>query len=627
LILGYAGKFLEINLSSEKVKEVSFDDEVLNDYVGGRSLAVKILWDRLGSNWENIDPLGSENILLFLTGPLTGYFPGGRICVSGKSPQSNGVVGSTVGGEFGVELRCAGYDGIIVIGEAKKPVYFFIKDSDVEIRDAGHVWGKDAKQTVRIITKECRDLLKKRFPLYGEWKEPALLYIGPAGENKVRTAVVAAKWAHAAGYGGYGGVMGSKRLKAIAVKGTGPLPPVADIKKVERLIKVVNDNAYENELWRRWGTGAGGYEFGAKTSSEPVRNWQDEWHDEKSFGVDQFENKVWIKQSWSDFGCPTCCLKIAMVKNGKFKGAITDNPDYEMQAYLGTNLGIFEPEENVFLSSLIDDLGLCGIQTGNVMGFAAELFQRGILSAKDLDGIELKWGDVEAFAALARKIAFRIGIGDTLAEGTYRAALKIGKMKKTNVLQYAVQSKGIGIGAHGIRSGKDYPEIFSYACSVQGGDHTSTAGLPLDSGGSELMEIFNDSGVYCNFNSFGIPRNLKFEFYTAVTGLKLTREEWCSSKALKVLQLQRAMLLLGGPDLKWDPKIHDANPPRFYEPLPSGPYKGKAADKSAVDDYKRRYYKAAGWDENGIPKSEILRKLELDDVDKALERFRREKPL
>lgn len=622
MILGYAGKFLEVSLSTEKIKEASFDDNFLKDYVGGRGLAAKILWDRLGSSWEKVDPLGQENILLFLTGPLTGYFPGGRTCVSGKSPQCNGVVGSTVAGEFGVELRCAGYDGIIVTGEAKKPVYLFIKDSNVEIRSAEHIWGKDAKQTMKILTKECIELLKKRFPLYGEWKEPALLYTGQAGENKVRTAVVAAKWTHAAGYGGYGAVMGSKKLKAIAVKGTGPLPPVANLEKIKRLIQIVNDDAYDNELWRRWGTGGGGYEFGAKTSSEPVRNWQEEWHDEKGYGVDQFENKLWIKQSWSDFGCPTCCMKIAMVKDGKFKGAITDNPDYELQAYLGPNLGIFVPEENVYLSTLVDDLGLCGIQTGNVMGFAAELFQRGILSKEDLDGIELKWGDTEAFANLIRKIAFREGIGDLLAEGTYRAALKIGEMKNVNVLQYAVQSKGISIGAHGIRSGKDFPESVSYAVGVQGGDHTSLTGLPLDTSGSELGEILNDSGVFCNFNTFGLPRNLKFEFYTAVTGLKLTRKDWCKNQGLKILQLQRAELLLGGPDYVWNPSVHDVNPPRFYEPLPSGPYKGKKAKKSEVEDYKRRYYRAAGWDRNGIPRTETLKRLGLEDVDKALEKLR-----
>lgn len=622
MILGYAGKVLEVNLSTREIKETKFNDELLRDYIGGRGLAAKILWDRLGNKWEKVDPLGPENILLLLTGPLTGFFPGGRTCVSGKSPQSNGVIGSTVAGEFSVELKCAGYDGIIVTGEAENPAYLFVKDEDVEIRDASNVWGKDAKQTVSILTKECRELLNKRFPKKGEWKEPAILYIGPAGENKVRTAVVAAKWTHAAGYGGYGAVMGSKKLKAVVVKGSMPLPEVADMEKVKELIRVVCDDVYESELWRRWGTGSAGYEVGAKTSSEPIRNWQEEWHNEKSFGVDQFESRVWVKPYWGDFGCPTTCLKIAVVKTGKFKGAITDNPDYELQAYLGTNLGIFTPEENVFLASLIDDLGLCGIQTGNVMGFTAELFQRKILTKDDLDGLELKWGDAEAFAALAKKIAFREGMGNLLAEGTYRAALKIGKMKGLDVLQYAVQSKGIGIGAHGIRSEKDYPESYSYACSVQGGDHTSTACLPLDDFRSELIMTFNDSAVYCYFNIFGVPRNLKFEFYKAVTGIELTQEDWVNTKALRILQLQRAMLLLGGPDLKWKPKIHDSNPPRFYEPLPSGPYRGKTVDRAKVEGEIRRYYEAVGWDENGIPKTEVLKNLGLDDVDKALEKLR-----
>jgi aldehyde:ferredoxin oxidoreductase len=623
LIPGYAGKFLEIDLSRGTFKDVTFDDELLKDYVGGRGLAAKILCDRLIDKWEELDPLGPENVLLFLPGPLTGFFPGGRICVSGKSPQSNGVVGSTVGGEFGVELRCAGYDGVIVTGQAEKPVYVFIKDSDVEIRDASRMWGKDGKETNTLLNKECRRLLSERYPRYGEWKEPAKLYVGPAGENKVRTAVVMAKWTHAAGYGGYGAVMGSKKLKAIAVKGTGPLPEVADLPRVRRMINAVNRNAYDNVLWRRWGTGGGGYSFGAKTSSEPIRNWQEEWHDEKGYGVDQFENRVWVKQAWSDFGCPTNCLKIAFVKSGKFKGAITDNPDYELQAYLGPNLGLFTPEENVFMSSLIDDLGLCGIQTGNVLGFAAELFQRGILSKDDLDGIELKWGDAEAFASLAKKIALREGVGDLLAEGTYRAALRIGKMKGKDVLKYAVQSKGIGIGAHGIRSGKDFSTAIGYACSVQCGDHTSITDLPIDGSGSEVWEVFNDSAVLCNFNGFGLPRNFKFDFYNAVTGLNLKREGWGKGGGLKTLQIQRALLLLGGPDLKWNPKVDDDNPSRFYEPLPSGPYKGKAADRTSVRESVQEYYEEAGWDENGVPKSETLKKLGLGDIDKALRKLRK----
>ena len=149
-MLGYAGKFLEFDLSQANFKDVVLDDGLLKNYVGGRGLAAKILCDRLIHKWEEINPLGPDNILLFLSGPFTGFFPGGRICVSGKSPQSNGVVGSTVGGEFGVELRCAGYDGVIVTGQAEKPVYLFIKDSDVEIRDARNIWGKDAKETINF---------------------------------------------------------------------------------------------------------------------------------------------------------------------------------------------------------------------------------------------------------------------------------------------------------------------------------------------------------------------------------------------------------------------------------------------------------------------------------------------
>jgi len=139
---GYAGKFLEVDLSTGNVKNVTFNENILRQFIGGRGLATKILWDRLGARWETIDPLGPENILLVLTGPLTGFFPGSRICISGKSPQSNGVVGSTIAGEFPIELKCAGYDGLIITGKAAKPSYLFIADSEIEINDASHVWGK-----------------------------------------------------------------------------------------------------------------------------------------------------------------------------------------------------------------------------------------------------------------------------------------------------------------------------------------------------------------------------------------------------------------------------------------------------------------------------------------------------
>jgi aldehyde:ferredoxin oxidoreductase len=615
---GYAGKFLEVDLSSETITELILEDNVLEQYIGGRGLATKILWDRLGHKWETIDPLGPENILLILAGPLSGFFPGCRICVSGKSPQSNGVVGSTVGGEFAVELRSAGYDGIIILGKASKPSYLFITNSKAEIRDASHVWGKEGKQTFTILTREGRKELNKRFPLYGEWKEPAVLYIGPAGENQGRMAAVMSKWAHAAGYGGYGAVMGSKNLKAVVAKGTGPLPEVVDMKAMMALTSEVDEVGYSCDSFRRWGTSAAGYETGNIVSSEPVRNWQEEWHDHRSLGVSKFEHRFWLKRGWADFGCPIGCLKISMVKTGPFKGAIGDNPDYELQAYLGTNLGIFNPDETLYMVSLVDDLGLCGIQVGNALGFAAELYQRGILSKNDLDGIDLKWGDAQAFAALVKKVAFREGIGDLLAEGSYRAAIKIQELKKKDVMQYVVHEKGIAIGAHGVRSGKDWVSDISYPCCVQAGDHTSTAYLPLAHHNSELHTILCDSGVYCFFTTMNLRDNLEFDFLKAVTGWEIGPEEWYGTVARRILHIQRTLLLLGGPDVTWDPKIHDTNPPRFCEPLPSGPYAGKKVEKEKFEESKQEYFEEVGWDKNGLPNSKDLKRLGLEDVDKLI---------
>ncbi|MCW4020927.1 MAG: aldehyde ferredoxin oxidoreductase [Candidatus Bathyarchaeota archaeon] len=616
---GYAGKFLEVDLSAGNISEVTFSEETLRQYIGGRGLATKILWDRLESRWEEIDPLGPENLLLLLAGPLTGFVPGARLCVSGKSPQSNGIIGSTVGGEFPVELRCAGYDGLIFAGKAEKPVYLFVKDSEVEIKDAGDLWGKDCKKTYKALVREGRKELEARYKGLGLWKEPASVYIGPAGENCSRMAVVAAKWAHAAGYGGYGAVMGSKNLKAVVAKGTGPLPDVAAMDKVSDLIDKILEINFRSTAFRRWGTGYLGYDVGASLSSEPVRNWQEEWHDEKSYGSTEFE-KHWVKKFWGDFGCPTTCLKVAVIKSGPLKGAITDNPDYENQAYLGPNLGLFKAEENIYLTALADDLGLCGIQTGNVLGFAGELYQRGILTKEELGGVELNWGDVEAFAALTRMIAERRGIGDMFAEGTYRAALKISAVKGVNVLPYAVVSKGIGVGAHGIRSGKDYPGYESYACSVQGGDHTSTARLPIDHDNSELRVILYDSGVFCWFNFFEKEaQDLLWEFLEAVTGWRITPEDWFGTTSRRILHIQRAVLLLGGPDLKWTPKTHDIIPPRWYEPLGEGPYKGMAVDRANLEEARKEYFEAVGWDQNGIPTSEELKRLGLDDVDSRME--------
>jgi len=612
---GYAGKFLDVDLSSEKIEDIAFDDEILKNYVGGRGLAAKILWDRLSEEWETVDPLGPENIFLALTGPLTAIYPGARVCISGKSPQCNGIIGSTTSSEFPSELKCAGYDGVIVTGKAESPVYILITDDKAEIKDAKHIWSKEALETIRILNKEVRETLEKRTPNVGKWKEPGLIYCGPAGESRVRTAAVMTKVSHAAGYGGYGAVMGSKNLKAIVAKGRKPLPDVVSSGAVKLLWREVDRRfSQRDRTWpSAWGTGYGGYEVGARSSSEPVRNWQEEWHDEKSFGGPKFDFRYWVKRYWSDFNCSGSCMKLAIIKTGPYKGTFTDNPDYELEAYLGPNLGIFDPGECIYMSALIDYLGFSGINGPNTLAFAAELYQRGILTKDDL-GFELKWGDVEGFEALARKIVRREGIGDVLAEGTYRAALKISKMKKVDVTKYAVHVKGVEIGAHGTRSGQDYRPA-GYACSPQCGDHTSG----VYDAYQDMGMVFLDSAVIC---SFVVDWQYLWDYYRAVTGWDTTEEEWNRVLGHRIIHIQRAALLLGGPDIKWDPTVHDDNPPRYYEPLPSGPYKDKTTDRKAVEEMKKQYYEAIGWDERGIPKSEVLKKLGLEDVDRLLDKLR-----
>jgi len=615
---GYAGKYLDVDLTREKVRDVTFDDETLEAYFGGRGLAAKILWDRIGERWPEVDPLGPENIFMALTGPLTAIYPGARICCSGKSPISNGTVGSTASTEFASELKMAGYDGVIVTGRASSPVYILVTDEGGEIRDAGHLWGKLGEETIKALNREVTEELTRRKPNVGLWREPGMIYIGPAGENMVRNAAVMTKICHAAGYGGYGAVMGSKNLKAIVAKGRGRLPEVDAPEAVKLMWRQVHRHLISRDSFRRWGTGYAGYSVGADTSSEPVRNWQEEWHDERGYGGPRFEARFWVKKYWADFNCTTSCMKISCIKTGRWKGDITDMPDYELEAYCGTNLGIFSPEDNIHMSAVIDNLGHSGINGPNTMGFAAELYQRGILTEEDL-GFKLEWGDAEAFTKLAWLIAKREGIGGILAEGTYRAALKISEMKGVDVTPYAVHVKGIEVGAHGTRSDADYTHDISYAASVQGGDHTSVA---VDGYSEMSAAVFTDSAVICNFCFYGVPQDLVFDFAKGVTGFPITRESWRTETGPRIVTLQRALLLMGGPDIFWKPVEDDDNPPRFYEPLPSGPYKGRTTDRELVRQKRQAYFETLGWDERGIPTEETLKRLGLEDLEPAMKKLR-----
>jgi aldehyde:ferredoxin oxidoreductase len=553
---------------------------------------------------------------------MTAIYPGARVCVSGKSPLSNGTVGATASTEFASEIRMAGYDGAIFTGRSEEPVYLLVTDEGGELMDASHLWGKVGEETIKILNKEVTEELTRRKPNIGLWREPGMIYIGPAGENEVRNSAVLTKLCHAAGYGGYGALMGSKNLKAVVAKGRGKLPEVDAPEAVKQLWKRTHEYLMAKTMFRRHGTGYAGYAVGAETSSEPIRNWQEEWHDEKSFAGTRFETRYWVKKKWADFNCTTNCMKVSCIKSGKWKGDITDMPDYELEAYCGTNFGIFDPEANVHLSALMDNLGHSGINGPNTMAFAAELFQRGILTEDDF-GFEIEWGDPDAFDRLAWLVAEREKIGDILAEGTYRAAHKIAEMKgmkPEELLQYAVHVKGIEIGAHGTRSDADYTHDISYAANVQGGDHTSVA---VDGYSEMSAAVFTDSAVICNFCYYGVPQELVFDYAKAITGFPITQESWRTANGPRIVTLQRALLLLGGPDIVWEPVEDDDNPPRFYEPLPTGPYKGKTTDKELVNEKRLAYFDTLGWDEDGIPTKEGLQKLDLGFLESEMNQLRR----
>ncbi len=587
-IPGYHGKILDVDLTSKTIKTVDLDPKLARDYIGGRAMGGKMLLDAYGTNWGKIDPLGKDALLLFMAGPFAD-FVGCKTNVVFKSPQTQGIVGSQGSGDFIHELRFSGYDGLIIRGQSSTPVYLTIFDNKVEIKDASKMWGKEIPELHKMITDQ-----------YGN--ETSQYYIGPAGENLIRYAAVLTEWYRAAGRGGGGAVMGSKKLKAIVCKGSGAAPDVADYKKLVSLMDWVRVNAPLLAVSRHeYGTAGGIFNTGNVNSSEPVRNWQSEWHDQVQIRGEFFAAEQWIRRYWADYGCTIACSKLGRVKYGKRAGLIAELPDYEAGALEGTNFGIFDINEMLYATLRPDELGFDLISIGNVCSWACEAQEKGILTAADLGGIQLKWGEADGFVKLMDLIAARKGeIPTLLGEGLAPAVKKIGKGSE----QFAVTVKNLELGAHGSRSLKDKNEL-SYTVSAHGGDHVSTV-LP-----DREDAIFRDSSGVCSFQ--GLTRDQEIEWLQAITGFGITKDELEKVMIPRWTTLMRISLLLAG----WTYK-DDVNPPRFYEPLPDGPFKGQKVDKTIEEQKKQDFYKAEGWDTQGVPTTETLKKCGLEAYDAAL---------
>jgi aldehyde:ferredoxin oxidoreductase len=597
---GYYGKLLDINLSSGKIKVTTIPEADLRNFVGGRGLGMKILTDRLKK--PGINPLSPANVLLFMPGPFCGLpIPNSsRTCVVTKSPRtvplnpkhkySSGVSYSNMGGFFGPELRFAGYDGLVITGKAKKPVYIFIEDDVVEIRDASKYWGM---KTDQFDVEFINDLGDRRFES---------CYIGPAGENLVPMACVINTAARAAGRGGTGCVMGSKNLKAIAVRGT-KMPAVADQKRLMELIELSRQSfaKLDDRLkgWRHGGT-ADALTSSSNNGTQAVKNYREGTFEEiEKIGTTANRESVWKR----DFACFTC--QLACKKSGVAKGAyatfVHDGPEYETGTMLGSNLLI---SDLTGLQKAIydgDDYGIDIISAGNAIGFLMECYEKGLIDINYLDGIDLKWGSVEGTLTMLRKMAYREGVGAKAARGVKFLAADIGKGSEA----FAVHVKGHELAAWNVhRSPASYG--ITYTMSNRGACHLAGS----SKAGQDTMAMRDSIGT-CSFAGSWFNGDLHYRYFLeAITGLSWTLEEFNMSGE-RIFNLEKSFNYREG--FRRD---DDGLPERFYtEPYTMGRAKDAVVDREAFTRTVETYYEARGWDKtDSKPLEATLTKLGLPAI-------------
>ena len=603
---GYHGQLLDINLTTGEIQTISIPRKLIETYIGGRGLGMKLLWDRLPR--PGVDALSPENPLMFMAGPFSGFpIPSAsRVCVVTKSPctspvQSDHPHASTVsysnmGGFFGPEIRFAGYDGIVISGRAAQPVYIVIEDSRVEIRDAGQYWGMNTDALDKSL---IRDLKGGRF-------ETA--YIGPAGENQVAYASILHTSARAAGRG-VGAVMGSKNLKAIAVRGTG-MPPMADFDAFSKALKRARAthtgplDGIKTGLMRKWGTA-----YGLQSISDDGRMAVKNYREGSFSQVEKINAKV-AKKAWvkdlACYCCPLACKKSGAVKDGPYKTIIHDGPEYETGTMFGANLMI--SDFGGIMKAIFDgdDLGLDIISTGNVIGFLMEAREKGMISQGELDGIDLRWGNVDAVLEMIQKIARRDGIGDLAARGVKAVSAKLGEESRA----FAIHVKGLELAAHNVQANP--PRALCYAVANRGGCHLNGDRIE-DQNLSAAVDSLGLCAFATDFNQTlvpGIGKDLMAELLTAVTGMDIGTERFLEIGE-RIFTLEKMFNYREG-----FRRADDTIPDRFFsDAFTQGPEKGAKLDREAFKETLEEYYREREWDPRTTrPKDAKLRQLGLDFV-------------
>ncbi|MBT9165454.1 MAG: putative oxidoreductase YdhV [Chloroflexi bacterium] len=450
---GYWNKVLRVNLTERKWSEESIKEELLRQFIGGSGLGAKLLYDEVSAD---VDPLGSENKIFFITGPFCGTIipTSGRHAAVTKSPLTGIFAESDIGGFWGFELKKAGFDGVIIEGKSRSPVIVSISDSNIEIRGAEYLWGKD--------TVETDSILKESFSPHVQ-----VMSIGPAGENLVKYASIITDGKHGRALGrcGIGAVMGSKKLKAIVVKGSKEIT-IFDSSSLTKSIKSMVDGVKKATLaLNKFGTSGGviGHE---SYGNFPLKNWlMGRWPEgaEKISGPKMAETILIGK-----YRCKTCiigCGRKVRIEKGQYKGVDGAGPEYETIGTLGGMCLIDNLEAIAYGSQLCNRYGMDTISTGSVIAFIMELFEKGIITKADTGGIEANFGNEQAMIELIKLIAERKGIGRILGEGVRKIAEEIGGMS----IEYAFHVKGLEIPAHDPRAFNGL--ALSYATSNRGACH------------------------------------------------------------------------------------------------------------------------------------------------------------
>jgi len=582
-----------------------YNANIAKNFLGGRGFAAKILWDELK---PGVDPLSPKNKLVFAAGPLTGFAlpSSGKLVVAAKSPLTGGYGDGNIGTLATVQMRKAGYDAIIVEGKSKKPIVLLVQDRQIEFLYAGDLWGLNSFKTESMLRE-----------VYGP--AAGVLTIGQGGENLVKFANIVCQEGRAGGRPGIGAVMGSKNLKAVVIIGSGDLPAAypKELKKlgVEAYREILTKPPYA--FWKRQGTMMT-VEWSQENSVLPTYNYR-EGVFEKADAIGGF---VMEKMKVSQRGCPNCNMTCGNVIKDSYRRE--SELDYENVAMLGSNIGLGNLRRVATLNRAADEFGLDTISLGNVLGFAMEASEKGLIEEK------VSWGKLKATNALVEDIAYRRGLGNVLAEGVRFAAERIGG----NSSRWAMHVKGLEVTGYDCHAAPAM--ALAFATSSIGAHHKDAwvISWEMKVGRKRYSEEKVDKviefqrirgGVFEALTVCRLPwieLGFGLEWYTkflhAATGLEITWKD-LNVVADRIYTLIRCFWVREF-GKSWGREM-DVPPVRWFrEPLTKGPMKGAKLDRAKYDVMLSKYYLKRGWDGRGIPTKTTLKKLGLEDVARQLRR-------